>query len=215
MNYHQVRRLSDQKRREGARSRYASHKEGQPVVFRMKAHFGVDSRGKLIHAVVTTPANAADSTVLPDLARERDPGMGGSGLPRPTGSQSDSARRRSRILSTALPPPRRRRSSRTGEKPHQIQSAGSGRTCNRGNQAGVRLAKVRYRGLKKNTHLPYGDLGADQFVHGAPPAIALPTGVTCPQPGQETVQTPQYAAEAASITPYRRWRGDRYKPHPA
>ena len=34
----------------------------------MKAHFGVDSRSKLIHAVVTTPANAADSTVLPDLS---------------------------------------------------------------------------------------------------------------------------------------------------
>jgi IS5 family transposase len=28
----------------------------------MKAHFGVDSRSKLIHAVVATPANVADST---------------------------------------------------------------------------------------------------------------------------------------------------------
>src|SRR5499426_1026119 len=35
--------------------------------FGMKAHFGVDSRSKLIHAVQTTPANVADSTVLPDL----------------------------------------------------------------------------------------------------------------------------------------------------
>jgi IS5 family transposase len=33
----------------------------------MKAHLGVDSRNKLIHAVVATPANVADSTVLPDL----------------------------------------------------------------------------------------------------------------------------------------------------
>ena len=33
----------------------------------MKGHFGVDSRSKLIHAVVATPANVADSTVLPDL----------------------------------------------------------------------------------------------------------------------------------------------------
>src|SRR5215813_5681489 len=33
----------------------------------MKAHIGVDSRSKLIHAVVATPANVADSTVLPDL----------------------------------------------------------------------------------------------------------------------------------------------------
>ena len=33
----------------------------------MKAHFGVDSRSKLIHAVQATPANVADGTVLADL----------------------------------------------------------------------------------------------------------------------------------------------------
>ena len=33
----------------------------------MKGHFGVDSRSKLIHAVQATPANVADSTVLPNL----------------------------------------------------------------------------------------------------------------------------------------------------
>src|SRR5215471_2451484 len=42
-------------------------KKGQQWYFGMKGHFGVDSRSKLIHAVVTTPANVADSTVLPDL----------------------------------------------------------------------------------------------------------------------------------------------------
>ena len=33
----------------------------------MKAHVGVDSKSKLIHAVVATAANVADSQVLPDL----------------------------------------------------------------------------------------------------------------------------------------------------
>jgi IS5 family transposase len=33
----------------------------------MKTHIGIDSRTKLIHAAVATPANVADSTVLPDL----------------------------------------------------------------------------------------------------------------------------------------------------
>jgi IS5 family transposase len=33
----------------------------------MKAHIGVDSKNKLIHSVVATAANVADSTVLPDL----------------------------------------------------------------------------------------------------------------------------------------------------
>jgi hypothetical protein len=37
------------------------------VVFRDEGAFGVDSRTKLIHAMVATPANVADSTVLPDL----------------------------------------------------------------------------------------------------------------------------------------------------
>ena len=33
----------------------------------MKAHVGVDSRMKLIHTAVVTPANVADATVLPEL----------------------------------------------------------------------------------------------------------------------------------------------------
>ena len=33
----------------------------------MKAHIGVDSQSKVIHAVVATPANVHDSVCLPDL----------------------------------------------------------------------------------------------------------------------------------------------------
>jgi IS5 family transposase len=42
-------------------------KKGNQWYFGMKAHFGVDSRSKLIHAVAATPANVADSRVLPEL----------------------------------------------------------------------------------------------------------------------------------------------------
>ena len=42
-------------------------RKGNQWYFGMKAHIGVDSRTKLIHAVVATPANVADSAVLPDL----------------------------------------------------------------------------------------------------------------------------------------------------
>ena len=38
----------------------------------MKAHIGIDSRTKLIHAAVATPANAAVSTVLPDLLHGKE-----------------------------------------------------------------------------------------------------------------------------------------------
>ena len=49
----------------------------------MKAHLGVDSRIKLIHAVVPTPANAADNAVLPDLLHGKEADVA-IGLPQPT-----------------------------------------------------------------------------------------------------------------------------------
>src|SRR6516162_10810572 len=42
-------------------------KKGNQWYFGMKAHVGVDSKSKLIHAVVATAANVADSEVLADL----------------------------------------------------------------------------------------------------------------------------------------------------
>jgi IS5 family transposase len=52
-------------------------KKGNQWYFGMKAHFGVDSRSKLIHAVQATPANVADSMGAPrSVARERNPRVG-------------------------------------------------------------------------------------------------------------------------------------------
>ena len=42
-------------------------KKGNQWYFGMKAHIGVDSKTKVIHAVVATAANVADATILPDL----------------------------------------------------------------------------------------------------------------------------------------------------
>ncbi len=42
-------------------------RKGKQWYFGMKAHIGVDSKNKVIHAVVATAANVADSTILPDL----------------------------------------------------------------------------------------------------------------------------------------------------
>ena len=52
-------------------------KKGNQWYFGMKGHFGVDSRSKLIHAVQATPANVADSTVLPDLLHGNETRMWG------------------------------------------------------------------------------------------------------------------------------------------
>ena len=42
-------------------------RKGKQWYFGMKAHVGVDSQSKLIHSVVATAANVADSTMLPHL----------------------------------------------------------------------------------------------------------------------------------------------------
>jgi IS5 family transposase len=42
-------------------------KKGNQWFFGMKAHVGVDSKTKVIHSVVATPANVHDSRVLQDL----------------------------------------------------------------------------------------------------------------------------------------------------
>jgi IS5 family transposase len=47
-------------------------KKGNQWYFGMKAHIGVDSRSKLIHAAVATPANVADSRVLPELLHGKE-----------------------------------------------------------------------------------------------------------------------------------------------
>ena len=165
-----------QKRREGARSRYGITQRRTTSGISHEGTFGVDSRSKLIHAVVTTPANAADSTVLPDLSHgESDPGMGDQAY---HGQRAANPTARGEGPGFSQQPYRHRGvvdQVERAKKPHQSRVRARP-NMQSGNQAGVRLAKVRYRGLKKNTHLPDGDLGAEQFVHGAPPAIALPTG---------------------------------------
>src|ERR1700729_2551954 len=42
-------------------------RKGKQWYFGMKAHVGVDSKTKIIHTAVVTPANVADATVLPEL----------------------------------------------------------------------------------------------------------------------------------------------------
>jgi len=42
-------------------------RKGKQWYFGMKAHVGVDSKTKIIHTVVATAANVADSTILPNL----------------------------------------------------------------------------------------------------------------------------------------------------
>jgi IS5 family transposase len=72
-------------------------KKGNQWYFGMKAHLGVDSRTKLIHAVVATPANVADSTVLPDLLHGKETRVWGDQAYRGQRAVTGSTRQKPRI----------------------------------------------------------------------------------------------------------------------
>ena len=128
-------------------------KKGNQWYFGMKAHFGVDSRTKLIHAVVATPANAADSTVLPELLHGQETRVWG-----------DQAYRGQRAVIREHAPKardftnRRYRHRGVVDEVERAKNRTKSKVRARVEHAiGVikrvfGFAKVRYRGLKKNLH---------------------------------------------------------------
>jgi Transposase DDE domain len=95
-------------------------RKGKQWYFGMKAHLGVDSRTKLIHAAVVAPANVADSTVLPNLLHGRETRVWvirriavrrRSSAARPKGAG---------LHQSPLPPSWRSGCDRAGEEPHQV-----------------------------------------------------------------------------------------------
>jgi hypothetical protein len=106
----------------------------------MKAHLGNDSRTKLIHAAVATPANVADSTVLSRLLHGKEIQVCGDQAYR--GKRAvPGTHQRPKIssiaaIATAVWPMRS-----SGEKPHQVQGAGIGRACDWGHQTSVRICQ--------------------------------------------------------------------------
>ena len=76
-------------------------KKGNQWYFGMKAHFGVDSRLKRIHAVAATPAHVADGTVLPELLHGEETRVWATKPIAASGRRSGAARRERAISSTA------------------------------------------------------------------------------------------------------------------
>lgn len=126
-------------------------KKGNQWHFGMKAHVGVDSKNKIIHSAVVTPANVADANVLPELLHGEETRVWGD---RAYQGQTEAIRQQS---------PRARdcthRRCRYGGRVDEVE-----RAKNR-NKSRIRskvehvfgvmklkfgFVKVRYRGLKKN-----------------------------------------------------------------
>ncbi|HEV2301299.1 MAG TPA: IS5 family transposase [Stellaceae bacterium] len=128
-------------------------KKGNQWYFGMKAHFGVDSRTKLIHAAVATPANVADGTVLPALLHGRETRVWGdqayrgqrAAIRRKAPRARDFVNRRYRfrgVVDAAERAKNRTKSKVRAKVEHAIGVI----------KRVFGFAKVRYRGLRKNAH---------------------------------------------------------------
>jgi IS5 family transposase len=128
-------------------------KKGNQWYFGMKAHLGVDSRSKLIHSVAATAANVHDSQVLPDLLHGRET--------RVWGDAADSGQQD--VLHQHAPSAK----SFIHTKAHRHQPLSEDQRAKNRTKSKVRakvehvllvikrifgFAKVRYRGLAKNTN---------------------------------------------------------------
>lgn len=130
-------------------------KKGNMWHFGMKAHIGVDSCTKIIHTLVTTPANVHDSKVLPDLLHGGETRVWGdstyTGQHEAIRGKAPKARAfinkrayRNRPLTEADKETNRRKSSVRSHVEHRFGFIKG--LCG--------FRKVRYRGLAKNTNRP-------------------------------------------------------------
>ena len=141
------------------------------------AHIGVDSCTKLIHAVVATPANVADSRVLPQLLHGRETRMWGDQAYRgqravirqhaPRARDFTNRRYRYRGMVDLIERAKNRTKSKVRARvEHSI-----------GRQAGLRLCQGARSRAQQERAPAAGDLRPRQFVHRPVPSAARTAGV--------------------------------------
>ena len=128
-------------------------KKGNQWYFGIKAHLGVDSRGKLIHAVVATPANVSDTAALSDLLHGKETRVWGDQAYRGQRAvirqhapkAQDFINRRYRHRGVVDEVERAKNRTKSKVRARVEHSIGVIKRV-------FGFAKVRYRGLKKNAH---------------------------------------------------------------
>ena len=128
-------------------------KKGNQWYFGMKAHIGVDSKAKIVHTLVTTPANVHDSKMLPDLLHGDETRVWGDSayLGQVDVIRKKSPRAKAFINKRGY---RNRPLTEADKRTNRRKSATRSR-CEHifGVVKGFfGFRKVRYRGLKKNTN---------------------------------------------------------------
>ena len=151
----------------------------------MKAHIGVDSQTKVIHAVAATAANVHDSVCLPDLLHGEetlvwgDSAYQGQGevIRRHAPKAKDFTNRRYRYKDTV--DEEERAKNRT-----KFPCARQGRASLPHHQAHHRFREDPLQGVDEERTPPVRHLCADQSVPDAPAAVATVGGVVRLQYGK-------------------------------
>ena len=128
-------------------------KKGNQWYFGMKAHIGVDSRTKLIHSAVATPANVADGAVLPELLHGNETRVWGdqayrgqkAAIRRRAPRARDFTNRRYRLRGVVNAAERAKNRTKSKVRAKVEHPIGVIKRI-------FSFTKVRYRGLKKNAH---------------------------------------------------------------
>ena len=152
-------------------------RKGNQWYFGMKTHIGVDSKTKLIHSIVVTPANCHDSQVLGDLLyREETRVWGDSGY----AGQKEVIRETSPNAKdfTQKKAYRNRPLSEQDESANRYKSKVRARVEHifgvMKRQFGYN--KVRYRGLDKNAHSVFTKCALSNLVIAKRPLMAALVG---------------------------------------
>jgi IS5 family transposase len=128
-------------------------RKGQQWYFGMKAHIGVDSKTKLIHAVVATAANVHDATIPPDLLHGEETRVWGDQaykgqtavIRKHSPNARDFTNRRCRYRGTVDDAEKARNRTKSKVRAKVEHCFGVMKRV-------FGFTKVRYRGLEKNAH---------------------------------------------------------------
>ncbi len=128
-------------------------KKGNQYYFGMKAHIGVDSKTKLIHSVIATPANTHDSQALPYLLHGHETRVWGDSA---YSGQTEVIRKTAPCAQdfTHHKGCRNRALTEIDQQQNRIKSKVRAKVEHvfRIIKCGFGFVKVRYRGLLKNTN---------------------------------------------------------------
>ena len=131
---------SSTKNAEGSRDpQMHQTKQGKQWYFGMKVHVRVDARSKVIHSVVTTPANTADCKVLGDLLHGHETRVYGDQAYKGQRQIIRAKAPKAKDFTHRLQVEARLRRCDPGEEPHEVAHPGTGGTLYRGDQARVRV----------------------------------------------------------------------------